>query len=94
MVATFAIIAASPLCPHVTPGLLRWVVKGETAWILHDKRSRAGWQSETDLVQDEVHRDLRFYFNRFTVEDVWPIAPLANSLDGSGSEHWMSRDDL
>ena len=44
--------------------------------------------------KQEVHRDLRLDFNGFVIQDVGPIAPLADRVDRSLHEHGVSTDNL
>src|SRR5437588_10730218 len=46
------------------------------------------------LAQGEVHRDLRLNLHRLAIEDVRPIAPLANSVARGLREEGMSANDL
>ena len=44
--------------------------------------------------QGEVHRNLRLHLDRFAVQDVRPIAPLAHGIESRFHKHGMSTDNL
>ena len=46
------------------------------------------------LSQGKVHGDLRFDFNDLAIQDVRPILPLADGIDGCGHQHGMAGDEF